>query len=70
MAITYLQHPKHGTKVAISDMEVEFDLQNGWSEFNPSEPEETLPVEPMEAVESVNEMQPRRRGRRPREATE
>lgn len=75
MAVIYLRHPVHGAKVATSDMEAENDIQNGWEEFDPSdvnEPEEE-PVESA-AVESdlaepVNQL-PRRRGRRPKEATE
>lgn len=84
MAVIYLRHPKHGAKVATSDMEAENDIQNGWEEFDPyeraDEPDETpapTAAEPAAAapeasppVESVNELQPRRRGRRPREATE
>ena len=78
MAVIYLQHPDHGAKVAISEMEAENDIQNGWEEFDPTDnvsesapeavviTEDAPPVEP----ESVNELQPRRRGRRPREATE
>lgn len=60
MAVIYLQHPKHGAKVAISEMEAEYDIQNGWEEFDPTNSEPPV----------VNELQPRRRGRRPREATE
>jgi len=44
-------------------MEAEYDRQNGWMEFDPTNPE--LADGPV-----VNELQPRRRGRRPREATE
>jgi hypothetical protein len=78
MAVIYLRHPDHGAKVAISEMEAENDIQNGWEEFDPailvSEPapeavvvtEDDVPAQP----EPVNELQPRRRGRRPREATE
>jgi hypothetical protein len=78
MAVIYLRHPLHGAKVATSDMEAEKDFQNGWEEFDPAEPvtdpapqaevvvDDTPPVE----APVVNELQPRRRGRRPREATE
>ena len=78
MAVIYLRHPKHGAKVAISDMEAENDLQNGWEEFDPAELEidsapevdaiivDDAPSDP----EPVNELQPRRRGRRPRGVTE
>lgn len=85
MAVIYLRHPKHGAKVAISDMEAENDMQNGWEEYDPADlVNDSAPVEdevddaptPAPApvaeplIEPVNELQPRRRGRRPREATE
>lgn len=78
MAVIYLRHPKHGAKVAISDLEAENDIQNGWEEFDPTESEsdsapeadvvivDDAPVDP----EPVNALQPRRRGRRLRGATE
>lgn len=77
MAVIYLQHPKHGAKVAISEMEAENDIQNGWDEFDPTDSEPDAAPEsdvvddavPADAP-VVNELQPRRRGRRPREATE
>lgn len=52
----------HGAKVAISDMEAENDIQNGWEPFDPTDVNEPTVF--------VNELQPRRRGRRPKEATE
>lgn len=78
MAVIYLRHPDHGAKVAISDMEAENDMANGWEEFDPTKPEidfapeadviveDIAPVEP----EPVNELQSRRRARRPRKATQ
>jgi len=33
----YLSHPKHGSKVAISDMEAAFDERNGWKRYTPSD---------------------------------
>ena len=77
MAVIYLRHPKHGAKVAISDMEAENDLQNGWKEFDPAElkvdsaPEVDAIVvaDAPDDPEPVNELQPRR-GRRPRRVTE
>lgn len=33
--IIYLKHDKHGTKVAISDLEAKQDEKNGWTRFNP-----------------------------------
>jgi hypothetical protein len=78
MAVIYLRHPLHGAKVATSDMEAENDFHNGWEEFDPSEPviDEPLQAEvvaddkPSIEAPVVNELHPRRRGRRPREATE
>lgn len=43
----YLKHFLHGTKVAISDTEAEYDEQNGWTRYNPETPsdsEEAAPV--------------------------
>jgi hypothetical protein len=34
----YLQHPIHGTKVAISDMEANADEERGWTRYNPGTP--------------------------------
>lgn len=69
MAVIYLRHPKHGAKVAISHAEAENDIENGWEQFDPTDPDSDLEVEPATEALSVNELQPRRRGRRPREAT-
>lgn len=67
MAVIYLRHPRHGTKVACSDFEAEYDMQRGWEEFDPSEElDETVEDE---SSEPINELQPRRRGRRPKEAS-
>jgi hypothetical protein len=51
MPIIYLRHPRHGEKVAISDMEAEYDEQNGWTRYTPGESQ----------PEPVNELRPRRR---------
>ena len=81
MAVIYLRHPNHGAKVAISEMEAENDMQNGWEEFDPTVAvSESLSVAiasaPADAAvpddkptEVVNEL-PRRRGRRPVEAAQ
>jgi len=37
MAVFYLRHPKHGEKVAISNMEVAHDEEHGWVLFTPGE---------------------------------
>lgn len=52
----YLRHPVHGTKVAISDLEMAADLEHGWEEFDPLNRE---PIE--ESAESVNNLEPKRR---------
>lgn len=35
--VIYLKHPKHGTKVAISDAEANADMRNGWERFDPAD---------------------------------
>lgn len=77
MAVIYLKHPRHGAKVAISELEAENDIANGWSEFDPTvavseslsaaieaAPADISAVEEDAPTEAVNEL-PRRRGRRP-----
>ena len=66
MAVIYLRHPKHGAKVAISEMEAENDIQNGWEEFDPTEPESVA----ADADTQTNQLQPRRRGRRSSESSQ
>lgn len=60
MTIIYLQHPKHGTKVATMEAEAQQDEQNGWARYEPEELE--LP----ETKNDANLMaEPRRRQRQP-----
>lgn len=60
----YLQHPVHGTKVAVMELEAEFDEQNGWVRYNPA-----TPSAPEAAAPATNELEvKRRRGRTPVEA--
>jgi hypothetical protein len=40
MANIFLRHPRHGTKIAISQMEAWEDMNHGWEEFDPDAPEE------------------------------
>ena len=54
MAVIYLRHPVHGTKVACLEAEAVYDEKNGWVRFNVDEEPAT-----------VNEMK-RPRGRPPR----
>ena len=61
----YLQHPVHGTKIAISELEAEADEQNGWVRYDsatPSVSEDAVPANELE----VN----RRRGRPPAQPAE
>jgi hypothetical protein len=65
----YLSHPVHGAKVAISDMEVEYDEGNGWMRYNPETPSVEIAAETAESfipsfLEPVNHL---KRGR-PRKA--
>lgn len=38
-----LVHPIHGAKVAINHQEMEMDVKNGWTEYNPDTPAEVAP---------------------------
>lgn len=57
MAAIYLKHEIHGTKVACSDMEAEYDEKNGWVRYNlgthPT-PVEAAPVS--DDVKSIDEL--------------
>jgi hypothetical protein len=61
MYAIYLRHPRHGTKVAISELEASGDEENGWVRYNP----DTLSGE--DAAPVVNELEVRRRGRPPKQ---
>lgn len=36
MAVIYLKHPVHGSKVACSEQEAEYDKGNGWVVYDPT----------------------------------
>lgn len=38
MAVIYLKHPVHGSKVACSQAEAEYDVENGWVVYDPAPP--------------------------------
>jgi hypothetical protein len=59
--IIYLRHPRHGEKIASSEMEAEYDEQNGWERYTLGEPDE--PAD--EPVVAVNHMLGRRRRKEP-----
>ena len=54
----YLRHPVHGQKVAISDMEVAADLEEGWEEYDPNSSDEEYEEQP---VVGKNKLRGRRR---------
>ena len=39
-----LVHPIHGAKVAINEQEMEMDVKNGWTEYNPDTPVDVSPT--------------------------
>jgi len=47
MAIIYLRHPQHGSKVASMEAEVEHDYKHGWEEYDPNEQEEDAEETPV-----------------------
>ena len=65
MTTIYLEHPQHGTKVATSDLEADFDEQNGWTRYTidtptPVEVVEEQVVEPI-VEDVVNTLKPKSR---------
>ncbi len=47
--VIYMKHPKHGTKVAICDLEANSDEKNGWVRYTHDTPEkEVAPVNALE----------------------
>jgi hypothetical protein len=62
----YLRHPKHGAKVAISWNEAQEDMQQGWEEFDPSDPDDSespASAEMSASETSGNALRARRRRR-------
>lgn len=70
MAVIYLKHPVHGSKVAISDREADYDKTLGWVVYDPETERRDAPksVEPV-AVPDFLAPQPKRKGGRPRTTT-
>lgn len=52
-----LVHPIHGAKVAINKLEMEQDVKNGWTEYNPATPVE----KPTEAAPELVTEAPKRK---------
>jgi len=53
----YLKHPVHGRKVAISDVEADYDELSGWVRYDPHE---VVKPEPDVPAFLVNNLQPKR----------
>jgi hypothetical protein len=62
MSIIYLQHPDHGSKVAVAEQEAVYDEQNGWVRYNPDTPSSGSD-DPVSAV-PANDLEVKRRRRR------
>lgn len=45
MAVIYLRHPVHGSKVACSDWEADYDEQHGWERYDVDAPDEVAAPE-------------------------
>ena len=56
--VIYLRHPLHGTKVAISEIEAEYDLKYGWLPYNPNTPLEVAPVKKTDGRLKENRRKP------------
>jgi hypothetical protein len=73
MAVIYLKHDVHGTKVAIAEDEAVADEKHGWKRFSPGAamPLEKVYTEPTPAPDSAAPDEPEvtlhRRGRRRKE---
>lgn len=63
MAVIYLQHPQHGTKVATMDAEAIHDEEYGWVRYNPANPAPAPDPEPSVSDAAVNGLARRTRRR-------
>jgi hypothetical protein len=50
MAVIYLTHPQHGTKVAIMDAEAIYDEERGWTRYDPAAPASASDIEPVNGL--------------------
>jgi hypothetical protein len=64
----YLRHPKHGEKIAISNIEAREDMENGWEEFDPTDSDDSeSPVSSEMATSGFSEHNALRTRRRRKE---
>jgi hypothetical protein len=62
MAIIYMQHPDHGSKVATMEEEALADERNGWVRYNPDTP--SSDSDDLASAAPVNDLEVKRRRRR------
>jgi hypothetical protein len=62
MAVIYMQHPNHGSKVATLEEEAVYDEQNGWVRYNPETP--SSGSDDLVSAAPVNDLEVKRRRRR------
>lgn len=55
MAVIYLQHERHGTKVACSELEAKADEEKGWKRYGVAVVSAAPPVAEPEKVETWGE---------------
>jgi hypothetical protein len=73
MAVIYMEHPKHGNKVACSESEAQRDESNGWKRYklaallqSPVNALVTKPIdEQVESIESLRKVYEEKFGRKP-----
>ena len=68
MPIIYLKHPTHGTKVATSSMEAEFDEGKGWERYTLDTPSSVVEVAEPEPAEAAPDAPKRGRRRKTEES--
>lgn len=62
MAVIYMEHPEHGSKVATLEEEAVYDEQNGWVRYNPETP--SSDSDDLVSAAPVNDLEVKRRRRR------
>ena len=62
MAVIYMEHPEHGSKVATMEEEAVYDEQNGWVRYNPETP--SSHSDDLVSAVPVNDLEVKRRRRR------
>jgi hypothetical protein len=63
MPVIYLEHPRHGVKVAFMDLEAEQDEENGWSRMAEANAAPVNMLARAAGGDTMTSEAPRRRGR-------